>query len=111
MIDNKLVEDKLKKYNQEHVIELINKMKPEEQEGIINKVSKIDFEEMDKLYKSTKKEIEIKESEISPIGYIDKAKISEEEKAKFSEVGKNIIIQDEYAVVTMAGGQGTRLRL
>ena len=111
MVNNKLVEDKLKKYGQEHILEKLNKMDLKDQENIINKILEIDFEEMNELYKSTLKKIDPKETEITPIGFIDKEKIPEEERKKICEIGENIIKQDEYAVVTMAGGQGTRLRL
>ena len=111
MVNSKLVEDKLKKYNQEHILDEINKMGLKDQENIINKILEIDFEEIDKLYKSTLKEVDSKKTEITPIGFVDKEKIPEDEKEKIRKIGENIIRNDEYAVVTMAGGQGTRLRI
>ena len=61
------------------------------------------------LYNNTKKEIEFKESKIEPLKYIDKAKISEKEKIRLDEIGESVVKNGQYAVVTMAGGQGTRL--
>ena len=40
---------------------------------------------------------------------IDKSKLEKEEKETYKELGENIIKEGKYAVVTMAGGQGTRL--
>ena len=61
------------------------------------------------LYDNTKKEIEIKENKIEPLPYLDKKKLSEEQKEEFQRLGEAILEKGEYAVVTMAGGQGTRL--
>jgi UDP-N-acetylglucosamine pyrophosphorylase len=47
---------------------------------------------------------------IEPIKYIEKEKISEEEKEKYFKIGEEEIRKGKLAVVTMAGGQGTRLR-
>ena len=61
------------------------------------------------MYDNTKKEIEIKENKIEPLPYLDKEKLSEEQKEEFQRLGEEVIEKGEYAVVTMAGGQGTRL--
>ena len=62
------------------------------------------------LYDNTKKEIEIKENKIENVSYLDKAKLSKEQKEELDKLGKTAIQNGEYAVVTMAGGQGSRLR-
>ena len=62
------------------------------------------------LYDNTKKEIAIKENKIENISYLDKAKLSKEQREEFDSLGEKAIRNQEYAVVTMAGGQGTRLR-
>ena len=61
------------------------------------------------LYYNTKREIKIKDNKIEEIGYLDKEKLSENQKETLSNLGEAIIRNGEYAVVTMAGGQGTRL--
>ena len=70
---------------------------------------KIDFQQIHELYENTKKEIEIKENKIESIDYLDKSKLSKDEKEKLDNLGAEIIKNGKYAVVTMAGGQGTRL--
>ena len=62
------------------------------------------------LYDSTKREIEFRENRIENIAYLDKAKLSKEQKEDFEQLGEMAIRNGEYAVVTMAGGQGSRLR-
>ena len=101
--------DILKMYNQEHIIKLIEKLDEDKKQALIEQISKIDFHQLKELYDNTKKEIEIKENKIEPLPYLDKKKLSEEQKEKFQRLGEAILEKGEYAVVTMAGGQGTRL--
>lgn len=101
--------DLLKMYNQEHIIKLLEKLDKEKKQALIEQISKIDFHQLKELYDNTKKEIEIKENKIEPLPYMDKKKLSEEQKEEFQKLGEEILKNGEYAVVTMAGGQGTRL--
>lgn len=101
--------DMLKTYNQEHIIKLLNTLDEVKKEELLNQIQNIDFHQIMELYDNTKKEIEIKDKKIEAIGYLDKEKISKNEKEKFDEDGEEIIRKGQYAVVTMAGGQGTRL--
>lgn len=100
----------LKTYNQEHIIKLLEKLEGREKEELIEQINKIDFHQIMELYDNTKKEIKIKENKIENIAYLDKAKLSKEQKEEFETLGEMAIRNKEYAVVTMAGGQGSRLR-
>lgn len=100
----------LKMYNQEHVIKLLNQLEGKEKEELIEQINRIDFHQIMELYDNTKKEIEIKENKIENISYLDKAKLSRDQREEFDTLGEMVIRNGEYAVVTMAGGQGTRLR-
>ena len=99
----------LKMYNQEHIINLLNKLDEQKKWKLIDQISKIDFHQIMELYDNTKKEVEIKENKIEAIKYLDKEKLTDEQKAEFEKLGEDAIKRGEYAVVTMAGGQGTRL--
>ena len=101
--------DLLKMYNQEHIIKLIEKLDEDKKQALVEQISKIDFHQLKELYDNTKKEIEIKENKIEPLPYLDKKKLSEEQKEEFQRLGEAVLEKGEYAVVTMAGGQGTRL--
>ena len=99
----------LKEYKQDHIIRLLEKLNKEQQEELIKQIATIDFHQIMELYNNTKKTIEFKESKIEPLKYLDKAKLKEEQRNKFDELGEKAVRNGEYAVVTMAGGQGTRL--
>lgn len=98
---------KLKKYNQEHILkyDLNNK----QQEKLEKQIENIDFEQLKSLYESTKEEKCIEEKKIEHIPYTDKTKLTKEEQLSLFEIGEQVIKQGHYAVITMAGGQGTRL--
>lgn len=99
----------LKEYNQEHIIKLLEKLDGKEKEELINQINNIDFHQINELYQNTKKDIEIKENKIESIQYLDKEKLTKTQKDEFDELGEKEITSGRYAVVTMAGGQGTRL--
>ena len=101
--------DLLKSYNQNHIINLLKNLDEVKKQELIEQINRIDFEQIMELYDNTKKKIEIKENKIESIDYLDKAKLSNEQKEKFDKLGEEVIRSGKYAVVTMAGGQGTRL--
>ena len=97
------------KYKQEHIITLLETLSKTKQDELIKQIQTINFEQITELYNNTKKEIEFKESKIEPLKYLDKAKLTATQKNEFDELGIITVKAGEYAVVTMAGGQGTRL--
>ena len=106
MIENFEQTKKILKYQkQEQILEYPIRNKEE----FANEVLKINFEELNKLYDKAIKNEKVENSKIEPIPYIEKDKLSEEEKEHYKKIGENIIRNNEYAVVTMAGGQGSRL--
>ena len=95
----------LKKQNQEQILEYpINN-----KEEFAQEVLKINFEQLKDLYDKAIKDEKIVNSKIAPISCVEKDKLSKEEKEHYEKIGENIIKNNEYAVVTMAGGQGSRL--
>ncbi len=110
-MDEKLkeVQDILKKYHQEQLLRCYDKLIEAKKEELLNQISKIDFEHMQKLYEETKTKKHFDNFEIKPLSYIDKEKLEKDEKENYEKKGIEIIKKGKYAVVTMAGGQGTRL--
>ena len=100
---------KLKKYGQEHLLCRYESLDDEKKEKIINQIKNIDFDQTIELFNIANKSIKKIDGEISSIEYVDKSKLSKEQYEKYYNIGKKEIEQGKYAVVTMAGGQGTRL--
>ena len=101
--------DLLTMYNQEHIVKLLESFADDKKQELIEQIRKIDFHQLKELYDNTKKRIEIKENKIEPLPYLDKNKLTQEQKEQLERLGEEVLRKGEYAVVTMAGGQGTRL--
>lgn len=99
----------LKKYSQDHILKQLQYLTQKEQDELEKQIEKIDFEQLENLYNETKKEPHIEEKVIEHISYVDKAKLSKERIEELEKIGKKVICSGKYAVITMAGGQGTRL--
>ena len=104
-----LAQNILKKYKQDEVLSVLDSLDGNEKEELVEQILKIDFEEITKLYENVKIKEQSQKCEIKPIDSIDKNKLSEIEFKELEKIGLNIIKQNKYAVITMAGGQGTRL--
>lgn len=101
---------KLQEYGQEHLLHHYFELPETKKEYMIKQIKNIDFEKIAELYNNIgKTEEATKKHNITSIDYIDKAKLSQEEYAKYEHIGREVIEAGKYAVVTMAGGQGTRL--
>lgn len=99
----------IKKYNQEHLLNNFENLSQDKKEKLLNQILNIDFDQIKNLYELTKNEVSFANDVIEPIDYVDKSSISEEELEKYNKLGEEKIRQGKYSVVTMAGGQGTRL--
>ena len=103
----KIAKSILKKYKQEHLLSFYNEISDEQKENLLNQIISIDFEEILNLYKNSFNDD--KDVHISPLAHIEKNRLTEEEIRHYNSIGKAIIKNNEIAIVTMAGGQGSRL--
>ena len=103
------IKEILKKYGQEHLLNHYDKLDEAHKKKLIEQIDAIDFELVKSLYENTKKEVKNSKDEITPIDYLDKFKLGDKFKY-YEEIGKKAIKEGKLAAVTMAGGQGTRLR-
>lgn len=94
---------------QENLLRFIDKLDNNKKEKIIKQILNLDFTQLNKLYEETKSSAEIINKKIENIKYVDEYKLSDEAKEKYTNIGEKVIKNNQYAVVTMAGGQGTRL--
>ena len=98
----------LKKYGQEHLLNFYETLDERKQDQLLEQIENIDFELISSLYNKTKDGNKNDDADIEPIDYIDKYKLNGDYKY-YEEIGEKAIRAGKLAVVTMAGGQGTRL--
>ena len=98
----------LKKYGQEHLLNFYETLDERKQNRLLEQLENIDFELINSLYDKTKDGNKNDDADIEPIDYIDKYKLNGDYKY-YEEIGEKSIRAGKLAVVTMAGGQGTRL--
>ena len=102
------IEDILKKYGQEHLLNHYDKLDEKHKKQLIEQIENIDFALIKSLYQNANKEEKNEKDEITPIDYLDKYKLNDKYKY-YEDLGKRAIKEGKLAAVTMAGGQGTRL--
>ena len=105
------VEEFLKKYNQTLVLNYYNKTSSANKEKIQNQLKNINLDSLNNLYRISQINVaaEIDKNTLYNLPYTDKSLIADEEKEIIDAIGVDTIRAGRYAVVTMAGGQGTRL--
>ena len=104
-----MAKEVLKKYGQEHIISWMDKLTNDEKEKLVKQVLDLNIGQVVDLYNNLNKTFEIGDKKIEKISAFDISKLSEEEFKKYKSIGEEFIKNNEYAVITMAGGQGTRL--
>ena len=102
------IKQKLEKYHQEHLLMYYDKMGEEEKKELLNKIENIDFDLMENLYKHAKKPVDLENSIIEPVEYVEKAKLTIAERNMYEQKGIEAIKKGKYAVVTMAGRTGNK---
>ncbi|MBI5975876.1 UTP--glucose-1-phosphate uridylyltransferase [Staphylococcus canis] len=106
-----LDKNKLEKYNQAHLIEYEKMMCSNEKERLKSKVDELDLSEIKDMYEAVYlNQTKIEDvSNIQEINFERKATLSEEVRDMYYEKGIAAIKAGQFAVLLLAGGQGTRL--
>ena len=99
----------LEKYGQEHLLTFYNQLSADKQNQLLDEILTTNFKQMKELYESTKTKLSFENAKLEPITYTTKAELPKAELEKYTALGEEIIKKGKLAVVTMAGGQGTRL--
>lgn len=99
----------LKKYNQEQLLNFYNELTNDEKQKLLSQINSIDFDMVNTLYEQSHLDKSISFNRITPIPYIEKSRLTSSQIKKYTQVGNNIIKNNELAVITLTGGQGTRL--
>ena len=100
---------KLRKFNQEHIISLMKNLNDDEKTIISKQINKLNFKQINKLYKELSKKKTVLSNNLKEISAINKDKLPKEELEHYNQMGEKILKNKQYALVTMSGGQGTRL--
>ena len=110
-MDDKLIKAKniLKEYNQEHLLYFYDELDEKQKETLLNQILTTRFNQILNLYKNSYNNNTFDMNTVSPLPHYEKALFSNEDFTYYTSIGENAIKSGYLAVVTMAGGQGTRL--
>ena len=99
----------LEKYEQTHLIEFYDELDENEKENLSEQIKNTNFDFLKELYINSFKNDVIDSKRISPIKYSSKFEMPKEDREKYIQIGEDIIKQGKLAVITLAGGMGSRL--
>lgn len=99
----------LEKYNQNQIIEILHKVDATTKKKLISQLSEINFEEIKDLYENIDSANKVDLNKIKPIKATKKDNLSKQELENYKKLGEETVKNNKFAVVTMSGGQGTRL--
>jgi UDP-N-acetylglucosamine/UDP-N-acetylgalactosamine diphosphorylase len=104
------VQSLLERYQQGHLLMGFEKVSKFEQDELLRTIESIDFELVEELYQGLSKGSKTSSQvTISPVKSANYKSLSDLERTVSRLYGEKAIYDGELAVVTMAGGQGTRL--
>lgn len=103
------LKDKFSLAGQEHVFRFENELSEEQQKMLEMQMENINVDLVNRLFKQTKNTNTKIDLNISPVKCTLKKEWPEEKRKCYFQAGEALIKAGKYAVVTMAGGQGTRL--
>ena len=103
--------NKCSEYGQEHLLRFYDQLNEQERDSLISQIENIDFKQMEELYRQAVSDEDIEDltGRISPINVYVKDRLPGAEVKQCCAIGRELMRSGRYAVVTMAGGQGTRL--
>lgn len=112
-MDDKLdvVKNILKKYGQEHLLHFYSDLTDKQKSNLLNQILSINFEEILDLYNKFSIEKYISTENIEPLSYSDKSSLSANKLKQLENLGIKYIKSGKVGVITLAGGQGSRLGL
>lgn len=101
------IREKLEKFDQEQLLAFYDELNSEEKESLLQALSKIDYSFMRDLYVNSYTDEVLEPSKISSLKYVDAADVIRDEDCR--NFGEKIVKDGSYAIVILAGGNGSRL--
>lgn len=99
------MKEKLEQYNQEHLLIFMDMLSGDKKEKFMQQLESINFEFLDKLFEEDTS-LDSYEN-ITPVNPIIKSDIKNIK--HFENIGEKLVSDGKFALITMAGGQGSRL--
>lgn len=99
----------LEKYEQSHLVNFYNDLTEKQKDNLIEQIKETNFDFLNKLYVNSFKNEVLEKKRITPIDYYSIFDLSKQEKEGYIDIGKRILASGKLAVITLAGGMGSRL--
>jgi len=107
--------DYCRKYDQAHLVDYLKPVFSKKSDQLAKQILQADFKQIAALFNSLVQlhpnQEPVQEEILTPIKSFDEGTASESQKESMAALGLDAIRHGEVAVITMAGGQGTRLGL
>ncbi len=102
--------DYCRKNGQEHLVRYLEPVHAERSDRLAREILAIDLREVRTIFRSVSDIVETPEDPgLTPVRSTVLAGLGDKEKDEFDRAGRSLIASGRLGVVTMAGGQGTRL--
>ncbi|MEF8788294.1 MAG: UTP--glucose-1-phosphate uridylyltransferase [Planctomycetota bacterium] len=112
-MDEQSIKEKAQKHDQEHVLDWLDELEGEKRDNLLRQLSKVNFErvtEMGSLIGAEHEDIDFSSIEPAPVEKLPRNRREEEREEPIIQSGTEALEADRVACLTVAGGQGTRLK-
>lgn len=99
----------LHKYNQEHLLNFYKELTNVQKNKLLDQILNINFDLILHLYEQSKIDVLDSTEEIEPLPYCIKSSLEPNKLNKYINIGAKAIKNGKVGVITLAGGQGSRL--
>lgn len=103
------VKEILKEYEQEHLLQFYRELTESQRAHLLNQILNIDFEQILSLYDEANKPSSTVAENIEPMKYAVKENLTPNSLKQYTNAGIKAIKSGKVGVITLAGGQGSRL--
>jgi UDP-N-acetylglucosamine/UDP-N-acetylgalactosamine diphosphorylase len=103
----------LRAHGQEHVLRRLDELDGESRQRLLRQLAGLDFARLDRfklLINTPPTDVSFADVSAAPIERLPLNEVQQEAERRIARIGRQALEADRVAVVTVAGGQGTRLR-